>query len=72
MNTFQPCPCCGAEEIGELGAYEICPVCGWEDDPVQSADPSYAGGANDMSLLEAREAWLARDDSRDSIDHRNE
>jgi hypothetical protein len=32
-------------------------VCGWEDDPVQRADPSFAGGANVLSLNEARAAW---------------
>jgi hypothetical protein len=57
-----PCPCCGSAVIREPGAHEICPVCGWEDDPVQSADPSFAGGANVPSLDEARVAWLARGD----------
>jgi hypothetical protein len=27
----------------------------WEDDPVQSADPNYRGGANHPSLNEAKE-----------------
>jgi len=35
-------------------------VCGWEDDPVQSSDPSYAGGANKDSLNEARRQWRAK------------
>jgi hypothetical protein len=35
-------------------SYEICPVCFWEDDPVQNRDPEYAGGANHTSLNEAR------------------
>jgi hypothetical protein len=52
-----PCPCCGNEHIEEPGGYEICDVCGWEDDPVQSADPQFAGGANEMSLLRCRELW---------------
>jgi len=42
------------------GTYEICPVCGWEDDPVQFRDPDRAGGANEMSLNEARAAWKKR------------
>jgi anaerobic ribonucleoside-triphosphate reductase len=41
----------------EVGSYEICPVCNWEDDPVQEEDPSYGGGANVMSLNEARKAY---------------
>jgi hypothetical protein len=37
------------------GTYEICSVCGWEDDPVQANEPDYKGGANSVSLNEARE-----------------
>ncbi|MDR5760871.1 CPCC family cysteine-rich protein [Caballeronia sp. LZ035] len=59
-DDLKPCPCCQSLEIGESGDYEICDICGWEDDPVQSADPDYKGGANEMSLNQARTAWLAR------------
>ena len=51
------CPCCRSRTIGELGNYEVCDVCGWEDDPVQSTDPDYAGGANTDSLNKARARW---------------
>ena len=51
------CPCCGQPTITEVGCYEICELCGWEDDPVQSANPNYPGGANQNSLLQARYAW---------------
>ena len=53
------CPCCGSLTLDEEppGTYEICPVCGWEDDPVQFDDPDYAGGANTMSLNEAKKAY---------------
>lgn len=54
-----PCPCCGyltrGQETG--GTYEICPVCFWEDDLVQFNDHDYRGGANKMSLNEARETF---------------
>jgi rubredoxin len=52
-----PCPCCGYLTIGEQppGTFEICPVCGWEDDNVQFEDPDYAGGANKVSLNQARQ-----------------
>ncbi|NKJ48094.1 hypothetical protein CIC12_15365 [Burkholderia sp. SG-MS1] len=52
-----PCPCCKSLTIGVRDDYEICPVCGWEDDPVQSSDPTFAGGANQNSLNEARKHW---------------
>ena len=51
------CPVCGRHHFIEKDAYEICPVCGWEDDPVQRKDPDFAGGANTMSLNEAIEAY---------------
>ncbi|MGS0646847.1 CPCC family cysteine-rich protein [Komagataeibacter melomenusus] len=54
MTELRPCPCCKSPEISEYGEYEICRVCNWEDDPVQSADPDYSGGANKLSLNQAR------------------
>jgi hypothetical protein len=51
------CPCCGARTIAHLGDYEICLVCNWEDDPVQAASPDYEGGANGLSLNQARNEW---------------
>jgi hypothetical protein len=36
------------------GSFEICEICGWEDDPVQLLDPKYEGGANTLSLIEAQ------------------
>lgn len=54
--TKYPCPCCGYliydEEPG--GSYDICPICFWEDDPVQFSEPNYEGGANGVSLREAQ------------------
>lgn len=51
----RPCPCCGSLTLeGDEGDYDICPVCFWEDDPLQLRDPTYAGGANAVSLEQAR------------------
>lgn len=52
-----PCPCCRFLTVSEQppGSYEICPICGWEDDSVQFHNPKVSGGANDMSLSKARE-----------------
>ncbi len=55
-----PCPCCGSKVLTIEGDYELCDVCGWEDDPVQSADPNYAGGANTLSLKQFRKKWVDR------------
>ena len=57
MKKKYPCPCCEQPALVEKppGTYLICPVCGWEDDPVQFADAHYTGGANRVSLAQARE-----------------
>jgi hypothetical protein len=51
-----PCPCCKHLTLSEPppGTYELCPVCYWEDDPVQFDDDRYEGGANRVSLQVAR------------------
>jgi Cysteine-rich CPCC len=59
FSSISACPCCGYLTITEPGGYEICPVCFWEDDPVQAGDPLYGGGANKESLSEARTHFAA-------------
>ncbi|MEU8348640.1 CPCC family cysteine-rich protein [Streptomyces sp. NPDC048845] len=49
-----PCPCCGHLTLGETGGYEICPVCCWEDDPVQLRWPLMESGANELCLMDAQ------------------
>lgn len=44
------CDCCGYYTVEDI--YDICPVCFWEKDDVP---PDFAGGANSVSLFEARE-----------------
>jgi hypothetical protein len=54
-----PCPACGFLVVaGSYGTYEICAVCGWEDDGVQLANPTSGGGANRESLVEAQATAL--------------
>ena len=55
----QRCPVCGKYYFSERGSYEICPVCGWEDDPSQKRYPDMEGGANRESLNEARRKYEA-------------
>jgi hypothetical protein len=56
-----PCPCCHNRTLSEQppGTYEICPVCFWEDDPVQFEDEDYDGGANSVNLRSARKNYHA-------------
>src|SRR5262245_17257760 len=58
VGTFYPCPCCGYLKFTEPpGTYEICDICGWEDDHVQLHFPEHRGGANGESLMEAQQAY---------------
>lgn len=50
------CPVCGKAHVDE---YDICEVCNWENDPIQLEKPTLAGGANKMSLNQARKAYHA-------------
>lgn len=61
-STELPCPSCGFLTVGEscYGTYGICPLCDWEDDQVQLANPLTGGGANRESLLEYQNRSLAR------------
>lgn len=57
INNLYPCPCCGKLVFESLGEHDICPNCNWEDDPFQYRNPDRKGGANIMSLEEARKAY---------------
>lgn len=52
-----PCPCCRFLTLEEEppGTFLICPVCFWEDDTVQFRDQDCPGGANNVSLRQARQ-----------------
>lgn len=59
MSKDTMCPCCTRYRLNQAGKYEICPICKWEDDPVQRANPDFRGGANELSLNEAKEKYLS-------------
>jgi hypothetical protein len=51
------CPCCGFHTLPRQpgGTFDLCPVCFWEDDPIQFEDHEYEGGANTVNLRTAQE-----------------
>lgn len=60
MRKKNACPCCGYLTLAHRGEYEICPVCFWEDEWYQQLHPEAVTGANnELSLLQARENYLA-------------
>lgn len=55
------CPCCGFRTLDQPGAFEICPVCHWEDEGQGDNDvEAVRGGPNgDLSLQKARQNFVA-------------
>lgn len=46
------CPACGTKGDTVGSQWQICSLCGWEDDPVQFDNPNETMGANGFSLNE--------------------
>ncbi len=57
MGNKYKCPCCGYYTFDKkpTNTFDFCPICFWEDDGLQLSNLAYAGGANDVSLIQARE-----------------
>ena len=51
------CPCCGYRTLPERGAYDLCPVCWWED---EGLEPWEYSGPNGRTLVEAQQEYLAQ------------
>ncbi len=49
------CPVCGQFEFEEDSG-DVCPVCGWAEDPVQVRHPDWKG-ENTITLNEARKRY---------------
>jgi hypothetical protein len=60
LKKNKQCACCGEYSLPRGSEFEICPVCGWEDDDIQNDDPQLEGGANDMSLEQAKKAYFEK------------
>jgi len=45
------CPCCDFISLSKKNAFEICPICFWQDDTLDNEGYS---GANGMKIQEAR------------------
>jgi hypothetical protein len=53
---MEACPCCAYHTLTERAAFEICPVCYWEDDGQgdENADETLGGPNGQLSLSQAR------------------
>ena len=50
----QMCACFNGTEVD---FYDICDVCGWQNDLLQNKKADYKGGVNEMSLNEAKKTY---------------
>lgn len=55
--SMHPCPCCGHRTLPERAAYDLCPVCLWED---EGGEPWEYSGPNGQTLVEAQQEYLSR------------
>lgn len=53
------CPVCGKYDFPTHGSYEICEVCGWQDDYLQENESEDTGGANWEGLAGYRALYEA-------------
>ena len=49
--------CAVCENLVAEDDFGTCTVCDWIHDPVQEEDPDYFGGANWLTLNQARATW---------------
>ncbi|TNL01225.1 hypothetical protein CYD30_28230 [Kosakonia cowanii] len=52
--SLEKCPCCGYLTLTERGAYDICPVCHWEDDGKSEEELLLYSTVNNSTLEEYR------------------
>lgn len=52
----ETCPCCGYRTLPDRGAYDLCPVCWWEDDAAQ-IDAESLDGPNGTTLAEGQRLY---------------
>lgn len=57
MEEPVKCPVCGKYAFEHWNDMDFCDLCGWCNDAIQNENPDYRGGANSMSLNEARKAY---------------
>lgn len=56
--ALKPCPCCGEFTRIEGALTGFCPVCGWQVDIKQEADPTLEKGKNKVSLKRMQEIYF--------------
>lgn len=58
-NKPHMCPVCGKFEFPTHGSFDVCEICGWEDDMAQENEENDEGGANWEGLKGYRALYKA-------------
>lgn len=60
QKKIHPCPCCGFLTMAAPfhRTRDICAVCGWEDDVIQTLEPDMKSEVNAVSLNQARANYV--------------
>lgn len=59
-HPTHPCPACGYYMFSEIGNYDICSICGWENDILDLQEMYRPMGPNKVSLEEAQEIFAEK------------
>jgi hypothetical protein len=70
-HSLSRCPCCGSFTLASRGAYEICPVCFWEDDDedeeFDQTAPERPEGPNHVHLWQAQRNYATFEASEERL-----
>jgi ribosomal protein L37AE/L43A len=53
-DEHHKCPVCGEYTFKRFSSFDVCPICGWEDDNCYNG-----GGANELSLEKAKSKFIS-------------